>query len=179
MTRDEFLSLPPGVALRILFDALDEETVHAIDRAEKPEVPRAPKYDYTIYRQNGIQYASETDIRGLTFWRDRAQASANGGGEWAIKDAKNAENLNRWLAWREFFPNEAWSGERNRVELVAAPPSARPRVYPRTNSGGQQQRQAPPRQQEAPTDDYFGTGGGKSSGYSDADYGGGDEDIPF
>jgi hypothetical protein len=183
MTREEFLSLPPGVALRILFDALDEDTAEAISKAEKPTVPRAPKYDYTIYRQEGVQYASETSLRSLIFWRDRAQASADGGGQWAAKDAKNAADLNRWIAYREFFPDTAWSGERNNEALVAAPPSDKPRTYPRTargGGGGQQRRQQ--QKQEPPPDDYFGTGENSKSGgggYSDADYGGGEEDIPF
>jgi len=176
MNRAEFLSLPPGVALRILFDALDEDTVDAIERTEMPEIPRSPKYDYMIYRQGGVQWASETDLRGLTWWRDRAQASAAEGGKWAEKDAKNAEALNRWIAYREFYPDAPWSGERNREPVVAAAPTAKPRVYPRAGGGAPRQ---PPKQQEVPAEDYFGTGGGK--GYSDADYGsnGADDDIPF
>jgi hypothetical protein len=176
VTREEFFALPPGIALRVLFDALDEETAAAIASTPAIDAPRSPKYDYMIYRQGGVQWASETDLRGLVWWRDRAQASAAEGGKWAEKDAKNAEALNRWIAYREFYPDAPWSGERNREAVVAPAPTAKPRVHPR--AGGGAPRPAP-KQQEVPPDDYFGTGGGK--GYSDADYGsnGVDDDIPF
>jgi hypothetical protein len=178
MTREEFLSLPPGIAMRVLFDCLDEDTAEAIRRTAMPDLPRPPKYDFSIYRRDGVQWASETDLKGLIFWRDRARTSAEGGGQYAAKDAKNAESLNRWIAYREFYPDAPWSGERNDQAVVAAAPSAKPRVHPRSGNGGQ--RRQPPKQ-EAPPDDYFGTGdGGGGKGYSEADYGGGaDDDIPF
>jgi hypothetical protein len=72
VTRDEFLSLPPAVALRVLFDALGEETVRAIGDAEKPVSPKCPKFDRKIFRQGGIMWASECDLECLSFWHKRA-----------------------------------------------------------------------------------------------------------
>jgi hypothetical protein len=146
MTRDEFLSLPPTLALRLLFDALDEETTVALLRQECPKVPRSPKYDQPIYRRDGIMWASETDAEGLRFWLGKYQASAAGGGQYAEADAKRAKQMEHWIAWRECFPDAAWSGERDRTSLVAKPPSNRPAVYPRAGNG--QRQQAPQTQQQ-------------------------------
>ena len=54
---------------------------------------------------------------------------------------KNAESLARWIAWREWYPEAVWSGERNREAVVAKPPSSKPMVYARQNGG---HRPAPP-----------------------------------
>ncbi len=129
MTREDFLSLPPTVALRILFDALDEETSAAVLCAELPKRPLPPKYDYTIYRQGGVQFASETAAEDLRFWHDRAAKSAAGNGDYAARDKKNAELLARWIAWREWYPDAAWSGTRGERDVVAALPSAKPAIY--------------------------------------------------
>jgi hypothetical protein len=147
MNRDDFFALPPTIALRVLFDCLDENTVKALARKEAPVAPRSPKFDYTIYRRDGLMFASECSLETLRYWHKRAAESAAGGGEYAAKDAKNAENLARWISWREWYPEAVWSGERNRDPVVALPPSDKPNVYPRT--GGN--RPPPP-----PADEFGG-----------------------
>ncbi len=162
MTKEAFLQLPAAVAIRVLFDCLDEDTVKAIGNAEAPAAPRSPKYDQAIYRKEGVMYASETDLSGLLFWHARAVTSAASGGQYADKDKKNAESLARWIAWREWYPDAVWSGERNREAVVAKAPSAKPIVYPRTGNGSRGSAPAGP------------------ATYPDADYGGGgDDSIPF
>lgn len=130
MTRDEFLSLPPTVALRVLLDAFPslEQKLAAVP---KPVLARRPRYDFSIYRKDGVQWASETDIEGLSFWRKRYQESAESGSEWAAKDAKKVKNLDAWIAWRLVEPSAQWSGERNDADVIAAPPSGKPRVHPK------------------------------------------------
>ncbi len=143
MNRAEFLSLPPKLALRVLFDAIDDDTIRAIEAMEKPKVPLPPKYDFRIYRKDGFMWASETDSEGLTFWRNRYTDSAAKGGQYADKDKKNAAEMDRWLAWRECEPSAAWSGERNRERVVAQPPCAKPMVYA-TQRNGQKRPEPPP-----------------------------------
>lgn len=148
MSPEEFFALPPAIALRVLYDCLDEATVAAIRDKAKPKLPLPPKYDQAIYRRDGVQWASETDLEGLLYWRKKSSESAAGGGQYADNDRKRAEALARWIAWRECYPEAAWSGERNRDNVTAEPPSSKPAVYPRTGGG---QRRAPPE-----PDDGFG-----------------------
>lgn len=142
MEKSDFLALPPSVALRVLFDCLDQDTVKALGHAEKLVAPKSPKFDRAIFRKEGVMYASETSLEGLRFWHKRSAESANGGGQYADKDRKNAEELARWIAWREWYPDATWSGERNRDAIVAKPPSDKPTVYPRT--GGNRPPPPPP-----------------------------------
>lgn len=144
MDRDEFLSLPPAVALRILFDSLDEDTVRAIGNTEAPKSPRPPKFDRMIFRQGGIMWASECDLECLRFWHNRASQPASDP-KYEASNKKQAEELARWIAWREWYPNAAWSGERDGKQGLAKPPSAKPAVYPRANGNG---RPAPPPQDD-------------------------------
>lgn len=141
MTRDEFLSLPPAVATRLIFDALDEQTIFVVLSQEKPKLPLPPKYDYAIWRRDGVQHASETDLAGLRFWHKRAVTSAEGGGQYAERDKKNAGALQRWIDWRECCPDTVWSGERNRDFVVARGPCARPAVYAVQRNGAARQPQ--------------------------------------
>ncbi len=129
MTRDEFLSLPGGIAMRLLFDALPEDVKTRALSAEKPRIPFSPKYDLKIFRKDGFQWASETNLESLRYWHDKAAQSAAGGGQYAEKDKKKADNLQRWIAWRECFPDAAWSGERDRAQVTAQQPSGKPMVY--------------------------------------------------
>jgi hypothetical protein len=148
MTREEFLGLPLLVQVRLLFDALDEESSRALLAQEKPVVPKAPRYDMAIYRSGGNSWASEHSLEGLVWWRNRYQAGADGGGQYAEADKKRVANLSKWIAWRECFPADCWGGTRGEDEVVAKPPSTKPTVYPRQNSNGR------PRQQEqAPAED--------------------------
>jgi hypothetical protein len=147
VTREEFLELPPAVALRVLFDALDEDTTRAIAHMEKIKLPLPPKYDAMIYRQGGIMWASETALEGLLYWRDKYLA--NNDPKYAEKDRKRAATLDRWIAWRECYPDAVWGGERNEQPVTARPPSKKPTVYPRTGgNGGGQRREAPPPQDD-------------------------------
>lgn len=145
MDRDAFLKLPPALALRVLFDCLDEETVRAIGNVEAPKEPRCPRFDRTIFRQGGVNYASECSLEGLRFWHKRSVESAASGGQYADKDRKNAEELARWIAWREWYPDAVWSGERNNQQVTAKPPTQKPTVYPRQGNGN---RPAPPPQED-------------------------------
>lgn len=156
MDRDSFFALPPAVALRVLYDCLDPETIKELVRKEAPVAPRSPKYDYTIWRRDGMMFASECSLSTLRYWHKRASESAVSGGQYADKDRKNAESLERWITWREWYPDVAWSGERNRSECVAKSPTDKPTVYPR--QGGNRPA--------LPPQDEFG-------GASDSD------DIPF
>jgi hypothetical protein len=140
MTRDEFLALPPAVGLRVLFDALDEDTARVIASLDKIKLPLPPKYDQMIFRQGGVMWASETDIEGLRFWH-RKSTDGQGDPKWAEQNKKRADSLARWIAWRECFPDAVWSGERDRAAVVAKAPSSKPMVYARSGNG---QRQAPP-----------------------------------
>jgi hypothetical protein len=148
MDRDDFLSLPVPLQIRLLFDALDEETSRTLLAQEAPKVPLPPKYDLAIYRQSGIMWASETALEGLEYWRAKYKAGANGGGQYAAQDAKRVANIEKWIAWRQLFQSECWSGKRGDDDVVAKPPSTKPLVYPRPNGNGQ--RKPEPQQQ---TDD--------------------------
>lgn len=147
MTRAEFLTLPAPLQIRLLFDALDEESSRALLAQEAPKVPLPPKYDLAIYRQGGNMWASETALEGLVYWRKKYQAGADGGGQYAEQDKKRVANIDKWIAWRELFPGESWGGKRGDEDVVAKPPSTKPTVYPRANGNGR------PRQQEQKQDD--------------------------
>ncbi len=88
MTREEFLSLPLPVQVRLLFDSLDEESSRALLAQEKPKVPLPPRYDLAIYRQGGNMWASETALEGLEYWAKKYKAGADGGGQYAEADGK-------------------------------------------------------------------------------------------
>ena len=139
MTKEQFFALPSAIGLRVLFDCLDEETVKAIERAEPVKAPLPPKFDQIIYRSNGVMWASECSGDTLAFWLKRASESSDP--KYRESDQKKAAALARWIAWREWYPEATWSGERNRDPIVAKPPSSKPTVYPRT---GNEQRPAPP-----------------------------------
>ena len=143
MTRDEFLSLPSTVALRILYDCLDEATVQALEQKEKPKLPLPPKYDAPIYRSGGTQFASETDIEGLRFWHGKALEPPRDP-KYIEANKKRASELERWIRYRECFPDAVWSGERFREQVVAAAPSAKPMIHAKRANGGGGRAPAPP-----------------------------------
>lgn len=145
MDRASFLALPLPVQIRLLFDALDEETSAALLRQEAPKIPLPPKYDLAIYRSGGNMWASETATEGLVYWRNKYKAGAAGGGQYAERDAKRVTNIDKWIAWRECFPSECWGGKRGDEDVLAKPPSTKPTVYPRQNGGP---RKAPAQQQD-------------------------------
>lgn len=140
MTPEEFLSLPPGVALRVLFDCLDEGTVAALGAQEPLKAPLPPMYDQAIYRSGGVQWASETDLEGLRFWHKRALEPPSDP-KYTEANRKRAESLARWITWREWFPDTAWSGKRDGKDGVARSPTRYPKLHVRDG--------APPRRQES------------------------------
>jgi len=129
MNRDDFTRLPAAIALGLVWDHLELE--RHLGGVEAPKPPRPPKYDQRIYRKDGLQYASETDLDGLTWWHARYAESGMGGGQYAEKDAKNAERLAYWVAWRTVEPTKQWSGTRDDREVTAQAPSHKPTLYPK------------------------------------------------
>ncbi len=151
MTKDEFLSLPSGMAMRILFDLLGPEAQRRLYEIEKPRVPFAPKYDRAIFRKDGVQYASESNLENLRYWHARAaEGAAKPNSQYAEKDQKQAAELEKWIAWRECSPDAIWSGTRGNDQVTAAPPSGKPMVYQRSGV-----RQAPPPQDTGGFDDDY------------------------
>ena len=155
MTREEFLSLPAGVALSVLLDAWPS-LVQALDAIPKPQIARSPKFDTALYRKGGLTWASEYDAEGLRYWQTQKGNSAIQGGQYAEKDEKIAKALGYWIEWRMAYPTAIWSGERFREPVTAKAPSAKPTVYERSQRdatpSGQSQSEAGTRQ--APADDF-------------------------
>lgn len=130
MNRAEWTSLPPAVALGLLFDG-SQAVQKLVTAADPPRKPLPPKYDLKIYRKAGHVWASETDIEGLRYWHKKACESADGGGQYAEKDAKRRDQLARWVAWREWEPKATWVGTRGDTELRAKSPSSHPELHSR------------------------------------------------
>jgi len=140
MTRDELLALPPVLAIKVIYDCLDEETIKAITAKEPIKAPQQPRFDFALYSSGGNSFASECTLKQLDWHIDRAKKSVAEGGQWAEKDAKKLEKLTEWRRWRGCNPTVIWVGKRGDEEsVVAAPPSDRPRVYQR--AGGQRRQQ--------------------------------------
>jgi hypothetical protein len=118
MTREQFMALPQALQIRLLFDALDEETSRALLAQEAPAIPKPPRYDMAIYRSGGNSWASEHSLEGLIWWRNRYQQGANGGGQYADQDKKRVGHLDKWIAWRELFPSECWGGTRGEDQVA-------------------------------------------------------------
>ena len=159
MTKDEWLALAPSQALGILYD-LDNR----ISSVAAPQPIRPPKFDSRIPKKGGLFcWASEMTVSDLVWWLRRYQEGAARGGEYAEKDSKNAKAISYWVAYRQAFPFDAWSGERDRMKVQAAAPSRDPAQHP---------------WQRGETKPASTTSGG---GFADADYGATDEDdsIPF
>jgi hypothetical protein len=132
VNKEELLALPPNMALRILVNAMLPSLPEVFDniaQVEAPRAPRSPKYDFRIRRKGGYAWASETDLDGLRFWCGKYKESAGSGSQWAEKDAKNADKLEYWIAWRECFPKDAWQGQRNDEQVTAAVPSHKPHIH--------------------------------------------------
>jgi hypothetical protein len=126
VNRSEFTSLPPSLALGVLFDIFERDLVDV----ERPKVPQAPKYDSRVPRKRGEYcWASEMLLGDLIFWWKRFDASAKEGGQHADKDVRNAKALEYWIKWRRAFPHDAWVGERNRQPVRAHVPSREPELH--------------------------------------------------
>jgi hypothetical protein len=142
MTLAELLALPPVLAIKVIYDCLDEATVAAITAKAPIVAPLQPRFDFALYGSGGASYASECSLRQIDGHIERAKKSVAEGGQWAAKDAKKLEALAVWRKWRGCNPTVIWVGKRGDEEaVVAAPPSARPRVYPRQGGNGGQQQQ--------------------------------------
>jgi hypothetical protein len=129
MTREEWIALPPAVALGLLYDWSPKVREEATN-TEAPRRPLSPKFDMKIWRKNSsFHWASELTLESLEFWHRLALESVAKGGEWAEKDAKRASNLERWIAWRKWEPEACWSGERNDKQTTARPPSKSPELH--------------------------------------------------
>jgi len=128
VTREEWLGLPSALALAVLYDG-NAKIRELVDAADKPQLPRPPKYDMKMYRKGGWNYASELNLESLVFWHGKAVESAQGGGEYAEKDQKKAAALSYWINWRRVEPTTAWSGERDRKQVKANPPSRDPELH--------------------------------------------------
>lgn len=137
------------VLARVVFE---REALADIDVGKRP-LP--PKFDARIFRSGGFQWASETSLEGLQFWHGKAVEGAAKGGQWAAKDAKRAKDLERWIAWRRWFPNEQWQGERNNNPVTGASPADKPRVhqYDQQSNRGQQSGRSNQQHQQLPPDD--------------------------
>jgi hypothetical protein len=153
MTSEEFNALPVAVQVRLLVQVL--KLGDKLAGLEAPKVPRSPKYDARISRKGGYQWASETDLEGLRWWFNRFTASAADGGQYSEKDAKRAEKLAYWVAWREVAPDARWTGQRNDEVATAAAPSSKPKVHE-----WEERRDKPLREERHDADD---TGGGDDS----------------
>jgi hypothetical protein len=151
VTRDQFIGLPLSVVLGIMWD-MSPAMAEKLRVIEPPKLPRPPKYDSVIFRRDGVTYASEYDVEGLRYWRDMKLSSDKK--EYAEKNAKEAKALDYWIQWRMVEPYRQWSGERNRENVTAKPPSGKPEVYPRTRRGrDSSSSDAPPESEYTPSFD--------------------------
>ena len=150
MTRDEYTALPASVALGFIWD---NGLGARLADVPAPKPPLPPKYDARVYRKGGHQWASETDLESLLYWHGKYTDNAANGGQYADKDAKRARALDYWISWRKAFPAAAWSGERDNVQVVAAPPSRTPRLHERDNERRAETATKPSFDEEGGTDD--------------------------
>lgn len=136
MNREEFAKLSMPEMLIQIWSALQERGSVPISGAPTggPQGKgdgRAPKYDWSIHRKGGmVQYASETDLDGLIFWRNKS-AEPPSDPKYAESNEKAVTALDYFIAYRRANPSEQWRGERNRESVVAAAPSAKPATYPK------------------------------------------------
>jgi hypothetical protein len=163
VTKEEFCGLPLSVALGIMYDVAPDRFA----KVPKPDVARPPKFDGRVSRKGGMfTWASEMLLADLEFWQKRNAAGASDGSQYAEKNAKNAKMLSYWVAYRQAFPAEQWSGERNRTRVTANAPSRDPEQHAWESRG------------DAPPASNTPSGGG----FSDADYGTAappDDDLGF
>lgn len=153
MKREDFIGLPPALALGLIWDSFPG-IAKALSDKLVPVAPRSPKFDGMIFRNGGHQWCSETALEGLRYWYLRYTESAERGGEWAEKDRKRAKQLTYWIEWRLIEPHTQWSGERNHERVTAAPPSDKPTVYPREErKRDSQPPSTAPRFEDNPVDD--------------------------
>jgi hypothetical protein len=134
VTREEFVGLPPAVALALLYDA-SPGIQKLVEAAEKPVIPRSPKWDTKLPRKGGYAWASECSLEDLSYWHAKKVEGAQSGSQWAEKDAKLADKLSFWIAWRRVEPTAAWSGQRGDDNITARAPAGKATVYPWPDRG--------------------------------------------
>lgn len=120
MNITEFESLPTHAQMHIIAELLEDR----IDGIPYVEPPRAPKYDVRLYGKGGYSYASESLVKDLQFYADRARANTNP--QYAEKDQKLAASLDRWIAYREVDPMGRVTTMRGEEQVTAQPPSKFP-----------------------------------------------------
>lgn len=152
ITREQFTA-----AAGAFFDMLTSGAAPGAAPSGSAGDGRSPRFDTSIARKGGlVQYASETDLDGLVYWKARADQPPTDP-KYIEPNAKQSKALSYWIAYRQANPDAAWTGERNRVTITARPPEAKPDTYAR----GEVQTPA--------------QGGGPEASFVDADEG----DIPF
>jgi hypothetical protein len=180
VTEAEFLALPLAtrweVVYRLLHDrlvTLPSPTVSPTEPSPSDPIrrlppPRPPRFDSKLRRRGGFQFASESEVSSLEWFRARAAESAEAGGRYSDQDHKLAAELAYWIAWRSAHPAECWVGIRNGQRVKAQPPSRDPEIHPWPSRG--------PAHLDVRDDDREAT-----RGFSDADYAPrpDDEEIPF
>lgn len=123
MDRDQFLSLPVGIALGVLYDQMPQRMA----TVTVPQIPRSPKFDGRVSRKGGYCWMSEMDLSGLQYWLGRKQQDTKP--EYAERNEKDVKALSFWIAWRTADPQSAWHGERNRQPVRAKHPSRDPELH--------------------------------------------------
>lgn len=128
MNKAQFLALPTHEQLGEIWDLLQSRPATTGTPAGAGN-GSPPKYDTSISRKGGmVQYASETDLSGLIFWKNRADEPPSDP-KYAESNAKQSKALSYWIGYRQANPNAVWMGERNRQQVTAAAPSAKPETY--------------------------------------------------
>jgi hypothetical protein len=154
MTREEFASLPPMLALGLIYDIAGPK----LREMRMPKVPLPPRYDGRLSRGSmGFWWMSEMDLSSLEWWERKKRESAEGGGQYAERNRKGAATLQAWIAWRKLFPSEVWSGTRGEERATAAPPSREPVVRPwPKREGGNDAGKSKTKRGPSPDDDGRG-----------------------
>lgn len=145
MKREEFVALSGTDKLIAIWDLLQQiqAAPAAGSSADAIGDGRPPKYDQSITRKGGtVQYASECSAKELQFWI--TQKKKPGDPQYAEKNAQQVKALGYWLAYRLAHPTEQWEGLRNKINVIAEPPSDKPKQYARTAPTGRSAAPAEP-----------------------------------
>ena len=149
MTREEFASLPPKIALELIYEMARAK----LEPLTRPDVPRSPLFDGRLSRgQKGFTWMSEMALRDLEWWETKKRESAEAGGQYAEQDGKTARALAGFIAWRRLFPFEPWSGKRGDDRVSAETPNGSPKLHPWPPKG-QQRQQTPSQAATQPADE--------------------------
>lgn len=153
MTKEEFCSLPPSMALGLVYDLARSK----LEPLPAPRAPLPPKFDAKIGRKGGFCWASELTLESLEWWLEKKRESVESGGPYADRDVKTVEVLERFAAWRRACPTQAWSGTRGKDRVAAGSPSREPAVHV-WGSRGTAALDVRPDDRESQLHDNFGDG---------------------